>query len=247
MNEMVGLKYTLIKAGEHKAEMNPWEPLSPDAKDFAQGQVDEMNDMFVGAVAKQRGTSTKSINDDYGQGRCFTAKQALAAGMIDRIATLEDTLKRLGAKNVGASGRPVQASALSAPPVAVNALQQPTGTRLVRSADADPADPLRIPPIQPKTTTISRRATISAPSAAPSSMTTACVRTAAMSPRRRRAIHRQLTTDRTMTAERSAGRSAERPIQKEELSRVGYRARCRELNHRPGLRNRPRTPLWTSR
>jgi signal peptide peptidase SppA len=93
MNEMVGLKYTLIKAGDHKAEMNPWEPLSPDAKNFALGQVEEMNDMFVGAVAKQRGASTKAINDDYGQGRCFTAKQALAAGMIDRIATLEDTLE----------------------------------------------------------------------------------------------------------------------------------------------------------
>jgi ClpP class serine protease len=53
-----------------------------------------MNDMFVAAVAKQRGTSTKTVNADFGQGRCFTAKQALAAGMIDRIATLEDTLKR---------------------------------------------------------------------------------------------------------------------------------------------------------
>jgi ClpP class serine protease len=38
MNEMLGLKYTLIKAGEHKAEGNPWEPLSADAEAFIQGQ-----------------------------------------------------------------------------------------------------------------------------------------------------------------------------------------------------------------
>lgn len=109
MNEMVGLKYTLIRAGEHKAENNPWEPLSADAEAFIQSQVDEFNTMFVSTVAKQRGTDAKTVNADYGQGRCFTAKQALAVGMIDRIATLEDTLKRLGAKNVGASGRPQQA------------------------------------------------------------------------------------------------------------------------------------------
>jgi signal peptide peptidase SppA len=37
MNEMVGLKYTLIKAGDHKAEMNPWEPLSRRRKGFRAG------------------------------------------------------------------------------------------------------------------------------------------------------------------------------------------------------------------
>jgi HK97 family phage major capsid protein len=113
MNEMVGLKYTLIKAGEHKAEGNPFEPLAADAEAFIQGQVDEMNDMFVSTVAKQRGTDAKTVNADYGQGRCLTARQALAAGMIDRVATLEETLKRLGAKNVGASGRPVVATGVA--------------------------------------------------------------------------------------------------------------------------------------
>jgi HK97 family phage major capsid protein len=106
MNEMIGLKYTLVKAGDHKAESNPWEELSPEAEAFMQTQVDEMNALFVSTIAKQRGTDVKTVNADYGQGRCFTAKQALAAGMIDRIATLEETLNRLGATNVGASGRP---------------------------------------------------------------------------------------------------------------------------------------------
>jgi HK97 family phage major capsid protein len=135
MNEMVGLKYTLIKAGEHKAEANPWEPLADDAKAFMQGQVDEMNTMFVSSIAKQRGTDAKTINDRFGQGRCFTAKQALSVGMIDRIATLQETLERLGARNVGASGRASQA--LGAQHITFDGMGKPLGARLAGSADDD--------------------------------------------------------------------------------------------------------------
>ena len=129
MNEMMGLKYTLIKAGEHKAEGNPWEPLPADAEAFIQSQVDEMNDMFVSAVAKQRGTTTKRVNGDFGQGRCLTASQALGVGMIDRVATLEETLKSLGAKDVGLSGRP-------------RAAATPTGMRAAASPTDDDEDDL---------------------------------------------------------------------------------------------------------
>ncbi|HEY4137111.1 MAG TPA: phage major capsid protein [Casimicrobiaceae bacterium] len=135
MNEMIGLKYTLIKAGDHKAEANPWEPLSPDAEAFMKTQVDELNAMFVAAVAKQRGTDAKTVNTEFGQGRCFTAKQALAAGMIDRIATLEDTLKGLGAKNVGASGRPVSANASGSATPPVQAIASITATSESTSPD----------------------------------------------------------------------------------------------------------------
>jgi HK97 family phage major capsid protein len=138
MNEMVGLKYTLIKAGEHKAETNPWEPLADDARAFMQGQVDEMNGMFIAAIAKQRGTDSKTINDKFGQGRCFTAKQALGVGMIDRIATLQETLERLGARNVGASGRASQA--LGAQHITFDGMGQPLGARLAGSVDDGDVD-----------------------------------------------------------------------------------------------------------
>ena len=62
--------------------------------------------MFVGAVAKHRGVKASVVKAQYGQGRCLTASQALEAGMIDRVATLEETLKRLGARDVGMSGKP---------------------------------------------------------------------------------------------------------------------------------------------
>jgi HK97 family phage major capsid protein len=135
MNEMLGLKYTIIKAGAHKAEGNSLEPLSPEAQAFMEEQVGEFNDMFVGAVSKHRAVSVKDVNAKFGQGRCLTASQAKAAGMIDRIETLQDTLIRLGAKDVGASGRPRRAFGASA---AVSAGDDRFIPAVVLRADAQP-------------------------------------------------------------------------------------------------------------
>jgi signal peptide peptidase SppA len=106
LNEQLGLSYTMISAGEFKTEGNPFQPLSEAARAHFQQGVDEMYDMFVRAVATHREVSTKVVLKDYGQGRVLSATQAKAAGMIDRIATLEETLRRLGATDVGLSGRP---------------------------------------------------------------------------------------------------------------------------------------------
>lgn len=108
--EKEGLKHTIVRAGDHKAEGNPYEALSEDALAHMQSQVDEFYGMFVNAVATYRGRAVQDVEAKYGQGRTLLAKPALAAGMVDRIATLEETLQRLGATNVGASGRPRRAA-----------------------------------------------------------------------------------------------------------------------------------------
>jgi HK97 family phage major capsid protein len=98
MNEAEGLKYTIIKAGKYKAEGNPFGPLSDDALAAAQEKIDQYYGMFVRDVATFRGVSVAEVRNGYGEGRALIAKQALAAGMIDRVATLEETLQRLGGK-----------------------------------------------------------------------------------------------------------------------------------------------------
>lgn len=94
--EDMGVKETFIFSGEHKVEGNPFEPLTDDARGYFQSRVDDYYDMFVDAVAKGRDTATKNVIDNFGKGRVFGAKQALAAGMVDRIATLDETLARYG-------------------------------------------------------------------------------------------------------------------------------------------------------
>jgi signal peptide peptidase SppA len=90
-----GVKRTIIKQGKYKADGNPYEPLSDEAQGDLQKSVDEYYDMFVGAVARNRGKTALQIRQGYGEGRVVGAKEALDRGMVDRISTLEKVIDRL--------------------------------------------------------------------------------------------------------------------------------------------------------
>lgn len=91
-----GVKVSFITAGKHKAEGNRFEPLSEDARAYAQQQVDTAYGMFVADIAKGRGVSKATASGaSFGEGRMLGARAALDAGMVDRIATMDETLTRL--------------------------------------------------------------------------------------------------------------------------------------------------------
>lgn len=93
--EKEGVKITLIKAGKFKTEGNPFEPLSDEAKEVIQGRVNEAYGQFVKDVARGRGVAVADVRGGFGEGRVLGAKDAKAAGMIDRIATMDEVLSRL--------------------------------------------------------------------------------------------------------------------------------------------------------
>jgi signal peptide peptidase SppA len=93
-DEMAGLQKTRIFAGKYKTET--MQPLTEEATAAIQADVDEYYRMFVRAVARGRGVSMETVRADYGQGRAVLAKAALAAGMVDRIDTLDNTIRRVG-------------------------------------------------------------------------------------------------------------------------------------------------------
>jgi signal peptide peptidase SppA len=93
--EQEGVKITLISAGKFKTEGNPFEPLSEEALAAIQADVDAYYSMFVAAVAKGRGVAVDDVKSGFGQGRMVMAKDAVRAGMADRVATFDDTVQRL--------------------------------------------------------------------------------------------------------------------------------------------------------
>lgn len=100
--EQQGIKVEVIKAGKYKAEGNPFEPLSEEGRAFIQARVDEAYAQFVKDVARGRAVSVSDVRSGYGEGRTLTAKDAKAAGLIDRIATMDETIGRLvGRKSPG--------------------------------------------------------------------------------------------------------------------------------------------------
>lgn len=92
-----GLVRTIIKSNDFKAEGNPYEPLSDSAKAFISQRIMRIHEEFIGAVARNRGVTMAKVEADFGNGRTLRAKEALAVGLIDRIATLEEVLAELGA------------------------------------------------------------------------------------------------------------------------------------------------------
>lgn len=99
-----GIDVTLISAGKYKVEGNPFEPLTDEAKGVLQGRVDAAYASFVKDVASGRGVSQTAVREGYGEGRALQAKDALKAGLIDSIATMDATIGRLVGRNTAPSG-----------------------------------------------------------------------------------------------------------------------------------------------
>lgn len=94
----IGMKTTLISAGKYKVEGHPYGPLDDEARAALQKSVDEYYDMFVSAVAKNRGASKSDVRNGYGEGRVVGAKEAVDVGLADRVATFEQVLNDLAAR-----------------------------------------------------------------------------------------------------------------------------------------------------
>lgn len=95
MMEEGGVGVELVSAGQYKTEGNPFEPLSDDARGYMKRRVDQYYESFVSAVARGRSVSIDEVKGGFGQGRVVGAQDALAAGMVDRIESLDDALRRL--------------------------------------------------------------------------------------------------------------------------------------------------------
>lgn len=95
MDKRIGISTTLIKAGRFKAEGNPYEPLTEEAREHFQSVVDEIYGLFLADVAKGRGVSAAKVRTDFGEGRMLSAKKAVEAGMADRVDTIENVLADL--------------------------------------------------------------------------------------------------------------------------------------------------------
>jgi signal peptide peptidase SppA len=92
--EKLGVKKTIMSAGKFKTEGNPFGPLSEEAIAHRQAQIDAYYDTFVRAVARNRNVSLSAVRDGFGQGRMVMADAAVAEGMADKIATLDETIAR---------------------------------------------------------------------------------------------------------------------------------------------------------
>lgn len=95
--EELGVKVTYIKAGQYKVEGNSEEPLTVEAEAHLQEMVDDYYKLFTDQVARGRGVAASIVRGErFGQGRAYVAGRAMERTMIDRVRTMDDTLRALG-------------------------------------------------------------------------------------------------------------------------------------------------------
>ncbi len=93
--EARGIKTTLIYAGRYKAIANEFAPLSEEGRASMQSHVDYLYSQFVGAVASHRGVPVSTVLERMADGKVFIGDQAIEAGLVDGVSTLEELIDTL--------------------------------------------------------------------------------------------------------------------------------------------------------
>ena len=91
--EKDGVTATVMRAGRYKALANPYEPLSEDGKAEIQAKLDDLYQIFVDMVAKNRGTTPVIVDQVMGQGREFLGKRGLEVGLVDAIGDFNSAIE----------------------------------------------------------------------------------------------------------------------------------------------------------
>lgn len=89
-NKMAGLKYTFIQAGAQKTEGNPHEPLSSEAFQHIQEEVNHVYELFIQTVAKHRALSAAEIRGT--EAALFFGNEAVKAKLADEVLSRQDAL-----------------------------------------------------------------------------------------------------------------------------------------------------------
>ena len=76
-------------------------PNTESGKTQIQAMVDDLAEVFVGAVARNRGVSAATVLEKFGQGDVLVGKKAVAAGLADRLGSFEQIVSELAAGKRG--------------------------------------------------------------------------------------------------------------------------------------------------
>jgi signal peptide peptidase SppA len=72
-------------------------PNTESGKDQIQALVDDLADVFVSTVARNRGVSVKTVLGEFGQGAMLVGQKSVEAGLADRLGSFEEVVADLAA------------------------------------------------------------------------------------------------------------------------------------------------------
>lgn len=96
---------TEITAGRYKRIAGPNAPLSEEGQAYLQQQVDHIYSVFVDAVAAHRGVAAGEVLERMADGRVFIGQQAIDAGLVDGVSTVDAMVDRLASNPAAFASR----------------------------------------------------------------------------------------------------------------------------------------------
>jgi protease-4 len=107
--EMAGIKVHVITTGPFKAVGVDGVPVTEAQLDYIRERVEAINEQFIAAVSDGR-SMTKAQVRKLADGKLLSARQAIDAGLVDKVARFEDTLE-LAVRQVNRPARSRRAEA----------------------------------------------------------------------------------------------------------------------------------------
>lgn len=99
----IGVRFRVFKAGKYKDMTTPYREMSPEEQKIIQDVLDDTHNQFINDVAIGREMDVDSIGE-LADGRIFTGRQAVTAGLVDTLGGFEEALDYLR-KQSGVSER----------------------------------------------------------------------------------------------------------------------------------------------
>lgn len=90
--EKFGVERRLLTAGENKAMLDPFSPLSEQHRAFAQTMIDQIHQQFIHVVREGRGKRLKEQPDTF-SGLFWNGQQAIELGLADRLGSLDQVAR----------------------------------------------------------------------------------------------------------------------------------------------------------
>ena len=92
----IGVRELTFKSGDKKDILSPFRPATPEEKHLVQNIINQMHKRFVDTIMARPGnTLNRKEIEALADGRVYTAEQALAVKLIDRIGYLDDVITEM--------------------------------------------------------------------------------------------------------------------------------------------------------
>ena len=96
-----GIERRLFTGGKHKAMLDPFLPVDPEAEEHLQHMIDELHQRFIDVVRKSRGARLVGTEEKMFDGRIWTGLQARGLGLVDGYSDVASVARDLiGAEDV---------------------------------------------------------------------------------------------------------------------------------------------------